>query len=78
MLKIIGHTDPSGGEEENQQLAQARGSTVKQYLVAQGIAGERLVVVGIRESPPNAKENQPLWLSRCVRFERILPGIKKK
>ncbi len=70
-LKIIGHTDPSGSEARNEKLARSRAETVKQSLETQGIAGSRLVVIGVGDSPPNVQGDSPLWLSRCVRFERI-------
>ena len=77
-LKIIGHTDIKGGEGRNNQLAQQRAETVKKILETQGIASQRLLVEAIGKPPPNINNNQLLWLSRCVRFERIKPKAKNK
>ncbi|NES81379.1 MAG: OmpA family protein [Moorea sp. SIO2B7] len=70
-LKIIGHTDNNGNETKNKQLAKKRAENVIKALEAQGIAQNRLLVAARGESPPNVNRNEPLWLSRCVIFERI-------
>ena len=50
--QIAGHTDTDGGEEGNLALSQARAESVKQFLVDNGIAEERLTPVGFGETQP--------------------------
>ncbi|MEA5419737.1 OmpA family protein [Spirulina sp. CCNP1310] len=68
-LQIIGHTDTSGTEKINRQLAPERAQVVKDALVQLGIDGDRLVTAGTIAPPPQVTESDALWLSRCVRFE---------
>ncbi len=49
---IAGHTDATGDEQWNQRLSQLRADAVKDYLVGQGIAGDRLSSIGYGESRP--------------------------
>lgn len=71
MLRVVGHTDPSGSPDINQKLAMERATAVKQALVELGVAGDRLQVAGYAKPPVDLKSNDPLWMSRCVRFEAI-------
>jgi outer membrane protein OmpA-like peptidoglycan-associated protein len=68
-LKIIGHSDPTGGEERNRQLAQARAETVKAALEAADVTPGLLVAQSVPLPPPDANALHPLRMSRCVRFE---------
>jgi len=43
---VAGHTDARGNASYNKQLSRQRAETVKQFLVAHGIAAERLSTVG--------------------------------
>ena len=51
-VTITGHTDRLGSEEYNQKLSEKRAQTVKQYLVDQGVAANRLEAIGRGESQP--------------------------
>lgn len=51
-LEIGGHTDDRGSDEFNRDLSQRRADAVKDYLVAKGIAPERLNSVGHGEGSP--------------------------
>lgn len=70
-LNVIGHTDQSGEERYNQQLARQRAMIVQQSLVKQGIAASRLFVRGDTNMPPGVLANDPMNQSRCVRFEVV-------
>jgi outer membrane protein OmpA-like peptidoglycan-associated protein len=72
-LKIIGHSDNVGNVLSNQQLALRRAIAIKEVLQAQGIAPWRLHVSGTTNLPPGVNPDQPLDLSRCVRFELFIP-----
>ncbi|HEY9706494.1 MAG TPA: OmpA family protein, partial [Allocoleopsis sp.] len=71
-IKIIGHTDPTGTEVRNKQLSQARAIAIKNILVKQGIDPQRLKMMGFQNPPADVYPDDPLWLGRCVRFERIM------
>ncbi len=51
-IQIEGHTDSQGSEADNEALSQARADSVLAYLVAAGIAEERLEAVGYGERRP--------------------------
>lgn len=51
-VKIEGHTDSTGTEEYNLGLSQRRADAVRDYLVTQGIASDRLQTAGKGEAVP--------------------------
>jgi OOP family OmpA-OmpF porin len=53
-VEIRGHTDSVGTEEYNMTLSQNRADAVKEYLVEQGIAADRITTRGFGESQPVA------------------------
>jgi outer membrane protein OmpA-like peptidoglycan-associated protein len=53
-VEIGGHCDSTNTEAHNQKLSEARANTVFQYLVAKGVAANRMVVKGYGESKPIA------------------------
>ncbi|MCP5426214.1 MAG: OmpA family protein [Gammaproteobacteria bacterium] len=54
ILVIAGHTDDVGSAQYNLRLSQQRAQSVKDYLVARGIADQRLIVRGFGEAYPVA------------------------
>jgi len=54
VLVIAGHTDNIGSEVYNQNLSRRRAQAVKDYLVRQGIAADRLIVRGFGKTQPIA------------------------
>ncbi len=72
-LKIIGHSDSRGSNSFNQKLILERANTVYQTAIAQGIDANRLKIINEDLLPPDITPNQPLWLSRHVRFEPFIP-----
>lgn len=52
LVEVQGHTDDQGAEEYNLKLSQSRAEAVRQYLVTQGIAPDRLIARGYGESQP--------------------------
>jgi OmpA-OmpF porin, OOP family len=51
-LDVWGHTDQQGDERYNQRLSEKRAASVKQHLVDNGIAAERMTSAGFGESKP--------------------------
>jgi OmpA-OmpF porin, OOP family len=53
-VRIEGHTDSRGRDSFNMRLSQARTESVREYLLARGIAPERMEAQGFGESVPIA------------------------
>ncbi len=53
-IELAGHTDNIGSDEYNLDLSERRAISVKEYLVAQGIADSRLRAKGYGETKPIA------------------------
>jgi OOP family OmpA-OmpF porin len=51
-IEVIGHTDNIGDAAKNMALSQARADSVKVYLVARGMAPERIRTSGMGEDQP--------------------------
>ena len=56
-VRIAGHTDSQGVEENNQKLSEKRANAVMNYLVSKGISPTRLRSVGFGEVSPIADNN---------------------
>lgn len=56
-LRIEGHTDSTGQGPQNQQLSEERAITVRNYLIKQGIAAERLQAAGFGSTQPLGPES---------------------
>jgi OOP family OmpA-OmpF porin len=74
-ITITGHTDNSGDEHINQPLSKARADSVVAYMVARGIAAERLQSQGAGSSVPlftddNARARK---LNRRIEFDISFP-----
>lgn len=53
-VEVQAHTDNSGEASYNQSLSEKRANTVRDYLISQGIAADRLEAKGYGESSPMA------------------------
>lgn len=53
-IEIQGHTDWIGSDAYNQALSERRASSVRNYLVSQGIAAGRITTIGYGETQPVA------------------------
>ncbi|WP_317705469.1 OmpA family protein [Methylomarinovum caldicuralii] len=74
LIEITGHTDSTGSEEYNLQLSQRRAQAVAQYLIAQGVAPNRIIARGMGESMPIADNSTPQGRAMNRRVEiRIRP-----
>jgi OmpA-OmpF porin, OOP family len=74
-VKVVveGHTDWTGPEDYNQKLSERRAQSVKDYLVQNGIAADRLETKGFGESKPaydnTTKEGR--FRNRRVEFQVV-------
>jgi OOP family OmpA-OmpF porin len=69
-LRIAGHADKVGEPDKNQVLSEQRAEAVKAFLVAAGVAGERLSTVGYGDS-------RPLYPAPDVRNRRVEVEVVK-
>ena len=58
-VRIAGYTSASGTEEYNQKLSERRAKAVEEYLISEGIARNRLTMIGYGESDPAMHEADP-------------------
>src|SRR6476620_4311155 len=56
---IEGFTDANGHPEHNQQLSEARATTVRDYLQSKGVGDQRMTVKGYGEANPIADNSTP-------------------
>ena len=68
-LSIVGHADRIGAAAYNQKLSERRAAAIREYLVAQGIDGQRIAVSGVGESQPAAS-------CSGVRGERLIECLQ--
>jgi len=79
-VQIEGHTCAHGTEDYNMALGERRGNAVKEYLVNQGIAAERMKVISYGETrlampetpTPKNKQSKEAKTNRRVHFEIIV------
>ena len=72
-VRVEGHTDNVGPARRNQTLSESRASSVRKYLIAQGIDPTRLVPVGYGEDRPIEDNGTPEGreINRRVEFHII-------
>jgi outer membrane protein OmpA-like peptidoglycan-associated protein len=75
-LQISGHTDPTERDADNTGtagLSHARANTVRNYLIAHGIAERRLVIRAVGSTEPRDSNTTSLGrtANRRVEFERV-------
>lgn len=72
-IEISGHTDDVGAEEKNLELSQGRAQAVVDYLILNGVKGNRLIAKGYGEIVPVAtnKTEEGKALNRRVEFKLL-------
>jgi outer membrane protein OmpA-like peptidoglycan-associated protein len=58
-VRMAGYTSAAGSEETNQELSEARANSVRDYLVEEGIAPNRITVIGYGRTRPAFYEARP-------------------
>ena len=73
-IEVEGHTDNVGGDSYNQQLSETRASSVRDYLVREGIASNTVGTSGFGESKPVASNGTAAGKQQNRRVELIVSG----
>jgi outer membrane protein OmpA-like peptidoglycan-associated protein len=71
---VEGHTDSRGAKDMNQRLSLARAESVREFLVRQGVDGNRIRAVGRGQSEPVASNDSPEGRANNRRVEIIVQG----
>lgn len=77
MIDVYGHTDSVGGDTYNLRLSERRASAVAEYLIGQGVNGQRLVVRGRGESQPIASNSNEDGRAQNRRVEIVIAPVKQ-
>lgn len=67
--EIAGYTDDVGNTEANMKLSQSRANAVRTYLIAKGVAADRLRAVGHGAADPIADNTSPEGRAKNRRIE---------
>ena len=72
-LLIEGHTSSEGGAEYNLELSKRRAESIRSYLIGEGIAVERLEIIGYGDTRPLQSNDtaQGRAKNRRVEFKRL-------
>ena len=71
-IAIEGHTDSLGSDAYNQELSQRRAEAVRDFLVQNGIAGDRITARGMGESYPVASNGTEAGRQQNRRVEIVI------
>lgn len=70
-LKVVGHTDSIGSEDDNQALSERRAKAVSEQIIGRGIDAEQLQIIGVGELDPVADNKTESGRSLNRRVELI-------
>jgi outer membrane protein OmpA-like peptidoglycan-associated protein len=73
-LEVEGHTDSVGGDDYNQRLSEERASSVRDYLVGQGISAISITAKGFGKSQPVVSNETASGRQRNRRVELVVSG----
>jgi len=71
-VRVEGHTDSRGSASANRRLSGARAESVRNYLIAKGVAGDRLEAVGHGEDKPLDASNTRAAHDKNRRVEFVI------
>jgi outer membrane protein OmpA-like peptidoglycan-associated protein len=73
-LDVEGHTDSVGGDEYNQRLSEQRGTSVRDYLIEQGMPGSSVTTKGFGKAEPVASNDTAQGRQQNRRVELVISG----
>jgi len=73
-IEVDGHTDNVGGDEYNQNLSEQRAGSVRDYLVAQGVATNSVTAKGFGKTQPMATNDTAEGRQTNRRVELVVSG----
>jgi outer membrane protein OmpA-like peptidoglycan-associated protein len=73
-IEVEGHTDSVGSEEYNMRLSESRASTVRDYLVAEGIPQDNVTSKGFGKIMPVADNGTSAGRQQNRRVELVVSG----
>ncbi|HTD22643.1 MAG TPA: OmpA family protein [Terriglobales bacterium] len=73
-LTVEGHTDNTGSDEFNQTLSEKRASSVRDYLVVQGLTADSISATGLGKTDPIADNTTAAGRQKNRRVEIIVSG----
>ena len=73
-LDVEGHTDSVGGDDYNQQLSEHRGSSVRDYLMEQGMPVSSVTTQGFGKTRPVASNETVEGRQQNRRVELVISG----
>jgi outer membrane protein OmpA-like peptidoglycan-associated protein len=73
-LAVEGHTDSVGDDDYNQQLSEQRGGSVRDYLIAEGMAGSSVSSKGFGKTQPVASNETASGRQQNRRVELVISG----
>lgn len=73
-IEVEGHTDSVGGDEYNMRLSENRASTVRDYLISQGLNGDNVSAKGFGKTMPVADNSTAAGRQQNRRVELVVSG----
>jgi outer membrane protein OmpA-like peptidoglycan-associated protein len=73
-IEVDGNTDNVGGSDFNQKLSEQRATSVRNYLVQQGVAGNSVSARGFGDTQPVASNQDPAGRQLNRRVELVVSG----
>jgi outer membrane protein OmpA-like peptidoglycan-associated protein len=73
-LKVEGYTDSVGSDEYNQKLSENRASTVRSFLIDQGVPASAVTAQGFGKTQPVASNDTPEGRQKNRRVELVVSG----
>ena len=76
IINLAGHTDPRASDAYNLELGFKRSRSVRNYLMQQGVASERMIVRSLGETQRTTQTNQVIDYARDRRVEIQFTDIR--
>jgi outer membrane protein OmpA-like peptidoglycan-associated protein len=73
-IQLEGHTDAVGSEEYNQKLSEDRASSVRDYVVGQGVPANTVTAKGFGKTQPVASNDNAAGRQKNRRVEMVVSG----